>query len=78
MSKKLVTAQYGGSTEEFCSEECRSRYTMLFCHVRLNAVIKVIVTLKKVMMILFCPRINIYTLFSLRSPSATPAGAKGN
>ncbi|KAM3597055.1 uncharacterized protein V6R79_025494 [Siganus canaliculatus] len=32
-SKKLVTAQYGGSTEEFCSEECRSKYTMLFCHV---------------------------------------------
>lgn len=33
VSKKLVTAQYGGSTEEFCSEECRSKYTMLFCHV---------------------------------------------
>nr|XP_046274089.1 zinc finger MYM-type protein 4-like isoform X2 [Scatophagus argus] len=33
VSKKLVTAQYGGSTEEFCSEDCRSRYTMLFCHV---------------------------------------------
>ncbi|XP_049890849.1 zinc finger MYM-type protein 4 isoform X3 [Epinephelus moara] len=33
MSKKLVTAQYGGSTEEFCSEDCRSKYTMLFCHV---------------------------------------------
>ncbi|XP_069033058.1 zinc finger MYM-type protein 4-like isoform X1 [Embiotoca jacksoni] len=33
ISKKLVTAQYGGSTEEFCSEECRSKYTMLFCHV---------------------------------------------
>nr|XP_040044626.1 zinc finger MYM-type protein 4 isoform X1 [Gasterosteus aculeatus aculeatus] len=33
MSKKLVTAQYGGSTEEFCSDECRSKYTMLFCHV---------------------------------------------
>ncbi|XP_038151956.1 zinc finger MYM-type protein 4 isoform X2 [Cyprinodon tularosa] len=32
-SKKLVTAQYGGSIEEFCSEECRSKYTMLFCHV---------------------------------------------
>uniref|UniRef100_I3KML4 TRASH domain-containing protein n=1 Tax=Oreochromis niloticus TaxID=8128 RepID=I3KML4_ORENI len=30
VSKKLVTAQYGGSTEEFCSEECRSKYTMLF------------------------------------------------
>uniref|UniRef100_A0A8C2XRK1 TRASH domain-containing protein n=1 Tax=Cyclopterus lumpus TaxID=8103 RepID=A0A8C2XRK1_CYCLU len=33
MSKKLVTAQYGGSTEDFCSEDCRSKYTMLFCHV---------------------------------------------
>ncbi|KAM7373555.1 hypothetical protein PAMP_008397 [Pampus punctatissimus] len=33
VSKKLVTAQYGGATEEFCSEECRSKYTMLFCHV---------------------------------------------
>ncbi|XP_068603716.1 zinc finger MYM-type protein 4-like [Brachionichthys hirsutus] len=32
-SKRLVTAQYGGSTEEFCSDECRSKYTMLFCHV---------------------------------------------
>uniref|UniRef100_A0A8D0AE67 Zinc finger MYM-type protein 4-like n=1 Tax=Sander lucioperca TaxID=283035 RepID=A0A8D0AE67_SANLU len=33
VSKKLVTAQYGGSTEEFCSDDCRSKYTMLFCHV---------------------------------------------
>ncbi|XP_029976246.1 zinc finger MYM-type protein 4 [Salarias fasciatus] len=33
VSKRLVTAQYGGLTEEFCSEECRSKYTMLFCHV---------------------------------------------
>lgn len=33
MSEKLVTAVYGGSTEEFCSEDCRSKYTMLFCHV---------------------------------------------
>ncbi|KAM9385428.1 zinc finger MYM-type protein 4-like isoform 2-T2 [Pholidichthys leucotaenia] len=33
VSKKLVMAQYGGSTEDFCSEECRSKYTMLFCHV---------------------------------------------
>lgn len=32
-SKKVVTAQYGGATEEFCCEECRSKYTMLFCHV---------------------------------------------
>ncbi|XP_008329236.1 zinc finger MYM-type protein 4-like isoform X2 [Cynoglossus semilaevis] len=31
-SKKVVTAQYGGATEEFCCEECRSKYTMLFCH----------------------------------------------
>eukprot|EP00066_Takifugu_rubripes_P017877 XP_011607143.1 PREDICTED: zinc finger MYM-type protein 4-like [Takifugu rubripes] len=33
LSQKLVTATYGGSTEEFCSEDCRSKYTMLFCHV---------------------------------------------
>ncbi|KAF0024266.1 hypothetical protein F2P81_023068 [Scophthalmus maximus] len=33
VSKKLVTAQYGGTTEEFCSEDCRSKYTMLFCHI---------------------------------------------
>ncbi|XP_029022708.1 zinc finger MYM-type protein 4 isoform X2 [Betta splendens] len=33
VSKKLVTAQYGNFTEQFCSEECRSKYTMLFCHV---------------------------------------------
>ncbi|XP_068189550.1 zinc finger MYM-type protein 4-like isoform X2 [Antennarius striatus] len=33
VSQKLVTAQYGGATEEFCSEDCRSKYTMLFCHV---------------------------------------------
>uniref|UniRef100_A0A8C5DRR3 TRASH domain-containing protein n=1 Tax=Gouania willdenowi TaxID=441366 RepID=A0A8C5DRR3_GOUWI len=33
MSQKVVMAQYGGATEEFCSGECRSKYTMLFCHV---------------------------------------------
>ncbi|XP_015829628.1 zinc finger MYM-type protein 4 isoform X3 [Nothobranchius furzeri] len=33
VSRKLVTAQYGTSIEEFCSDECRSKYTMLFCHV---------------------------------------------
>ncbi|XP_061903355.1 zinc finger MYM-type protein 4 isoform X2 [Entelurus aequoreus] len=33
VSKKLVTALYGGSTEQFCSEDCRTKYTMLFCHV---------------------------------------------
>ncbi|XP_029919162.1 zinc finger MYM-type protein 4 isoform X2 [Myripristis murdjan] len=32
-SKKLVMGQYGGTTEEFCSDDCRSKYTMLFCHV---------------------------------------------
>uniref|UniRef100_A0A3Q2PMC0 Zinc finger MYM-type containing 4 n=1 Tax=Fundulus heteroclitus TaxID=8078 RepID=A0A3Q2PMC0_FUNHE len=31
VSKKLVTAQYGGSVEEFCSEDCRSKYT-IFSH----------------------------------------------
>uniref|UniRef100_A0A1A7X4M1 TRASH domain-containing protein n=1 Tax=Iconisemion striatum TaxID=60296 RepID=A0A1A7X4M1_9TELE len=33
VSKTLVSAQYGTSIEEFCSDECRSKYTMLFCHV---------------------------------------------
>uniref|UniRef100_UPI003AB04B55 zinc finger MYM-type protein 4 n=1 Tax=Centroberyx gerrardi TaxID=166262 RepID=UPI003AB04B55 len=33
ISKVLVTGQYGGTTEEFCSDDCRSKYTMLFCHV---------------------------------------------
>ncbi|XP_077362894.1 zinc finger MYM-type protein 4-like isoform X3 [Festucalex cinctus] len=33
VSKKLEKALYGESSEEFCSEECRSNYTMLFCHV---------------------------------------------
>ncbi|XP_061123864.1 zinc finger MYM-type protein 4 isoform X1 [Syngnathus typhle] len=33
ISKKLEKALYGESSEEFCSEECRSNYTMLFCHV---------------------------------------------
>uniref|UniRef100_A0A8C4GWA1 TRASH domain-containing protein n=1 Tax=Dicentrarchus labrax TaxID=13489 RepID=A0A8C4GWA1_DICLA len=31
-SKTLVTAQYKGVEEEFCSEECNSNYNMLFCH----------------------------------------------
>ncbi|XP_053719835.1 zinc finger MYM-type protein 4 isoform X1 [Synchiropus splendidus] len=33
ISKNLVTAQFGDSVEEFCSESCRSKYTVLFCHV---------------------------------------------
>ncbi|XP_061615207.1 zinc finger MYM-type protein 4 isoform X1 [Phyllopteryx taeniolatus] len=33
VSRKLEKALYGESSEEFCSEECRSNYTMLFCHV---------------------------------------------
>lgn len=32
-ARKVVTAHYGNSSEEFCSDECRSKYTMLFCHV---------------------------------------------
>lgn len=32
-AKKVVTAHYGNSSEEFCSDDCRSKYTMLFCHV---------------------------------------------
>lgn len=32
-AKKVVTAHYGSSAEEFCSDDCRSKYTMLFCHV---------------------------------------------
>lgn len=77
VSKKLVTAQYGGSTEEFCSDDCRSKYTMLFCHVseplcvyRNRSSIK---TMVKMM-----PHLNVYSLFSLRSRSVTPAAAKGN
>ncbi|XP_057683606.1 zinc finger MYM-type protein 4-like isoform X2 [Corythoichthys intestinalis] len=33
VSKNLEKALYGESNEEFCSEDCRSNYTMLFCHV---------------------------------------------
>ncbi|XP_019726386.1 zinc finger MYM-type protein 4-like [Hippocampus comes] len=33
VSKKVEKALYGESSEEFCSEVCRSNYTMLFCHV---------------------------------------------
>lgn len=72
VSKKLVTAQYGGSTEDFCSEECRSKYTMLFCHVRnkiVNSRLKFFVGLSQ---------INFYWLLSLRLPSVTPVEAKGS
>ncbi|KAK7898511.1 hypothetical protein WMY93_019364 [Mugilogobius chulae] len=33
VSKKVLSAHYGTAVEEFCSDECRSKYTMLFCHV---------------------------------------------
>ncbi|XP_077599246.1 zinc finger MYM-type protein 4-like isoform X2 [Stigmatopora nigra] len=33
VSKNLEKTLYGESNEEFCSEDCRSNYTMLFCHV---------------------------------------------
>uniref|UniRef100_A0A3B4BMA5 TRASH domain-containing protein n=1 Tax=Periophthalmus magnuspinnatus TaxID=409849 RepID=A0A3B4BMA5_9GOBI len=36
VSKKVLTAHYGTAEEQFCSELCRSNYTMLFCHVSLN------------------------------------------
>ncbi|XP_072304173.1 zinc finger MYM-type protein 4-like [Eucyclogobius newberryi] len=33
ISRKVLSAHYGTTVEEFCSDECRSKYTMLFCHV---------------------------------------------
>ncbi|XP_036948803.1 uncharacterized protein LOC119016720 isoform X3 [Acanthopagrus latus] len=33
ISKTVVTAQYKGTEEEFCSEDCSANYNMLFCHV---------------------------------------------
>uniref|UniRef100_A0A671XI67 TRASH domain-containing protein n=1 Tax=Sparus aurata TaxID=8175 RepID=A0A671XI67_SPAAU len=33
ISKTVVTAQYKGTEEEFCSEDCSANYKMLFCHV---------------------------------------------
>ncbi|XP_044027833.1 uncharacterized protein LOC122864451 isoform X2 [Siniperca chuatsi] len=33
ISKTVVTAQYKGTEEKFCSEDCNSNYKMLFCHV---------------------------------------------
>uniref|UniRef100_A0A4W5L5T4 TRASH domain-containing protein n=1 Tax=Hucho hucho TaxID=62062 RepID=A0A4W5L5T4_9TELE len=32
-AQKAVTDQYGGKMEEFCSDECMSHYTLLFCQV---------------------------------------------
>ncbi|XP_071223545.1 zinc finger MYM-type protein 4 isoform X1 [Salvelinus alpinus] len=32
-AQKAVTGQYGGKMEEFCSDECKSHYTLLFCQV---------------------------------------------
>ncbi|KAG8004892.1 Zinc finger MYM-type protein 4 [Nibea albiflora] len=33
ISKTLVTAKYKGTDEKFCSEDCNSKYKMLFCHI---------------------------------------------
>lgn len=33
ISRTLVTAKYKGTDEKFCSEDCNSKYKMLFCHV---------------------------------------------
>ncbi|XP_070702934.1 zinc finger MYM-type protein 4-like [Pempheris klunzingeri] len=33
VSRTVVTAQYDGTEEVFCSEDCNSNYKMLFCHV---------------------------------------------
>uniref|UniRef100_A0A3B4BJ82 TRASH domain-containing protein n=1 Tax=Periophthalmus magnuspinnatus TaxID=409849 RepID=A0A3B4BJ82_9GOBI len=38
VSKKVLTAHYGTAEEQFCSELCRSNYTMLFCHVSLSVI----------------------------------------
>ncbi|XP_041738947.2 zinc finger MYM-type protein 4-like isoform X2 [Coregonus clupeaformis] len=32
-AQKAITGQYGGKMEEFCSDECKSHYTLLFCQV---------------------------------------------
>uniref|UniRef100_A0A8C7TMY4 TRASH domain-containing protein n=1 Tax=Oncorhynchus mykiss TaxID=8022 RepID=A0A8C7TMY4_ONCMY len=32
-AQEAVTGQYGGKVEEFCSDECKSHYTLLFCQV---------------------------------------------
>ncbi|XP_020356056.2 zinc finger MYM-type protein 4 isoform X2 [Oncorhynchus kisutch] len=32
-AQEAVTGQYGGRVEEFCSDECKSHYTLLFCQV---------------------------------------------
>uniref|UniRef100_A0AAZ3QY31 TRASH domain-containing protein n=1 Tax=Oncorhynchus tshawytscha TaxID=74940 RepID=A0AAZ3QY31_ONCTS len=32
-AQKAVTGQYGGKLEDFCSDECKSHYTLLFCQV---------------------------------------------
>ncbi|XP_024002113.2 zinc finger MYM-type protein 4 isoform X2 [Salvelinus sp. IW2-2015] len=32
-AQEAVTGQYGGKMEEFCSDECKSHYTLLFCQV---------------------------------------------
>ncbi|XP_064836530.1 zinc finger MYM-type protein 4-like isoform X1 [Oncorhynchus masou masou] len=32
-AQEAITGQYGGRVEEFCSDECKSHYTLLFCQV---------------------------------------------
>ncbi|KAJ8000005.1 hypothetical protein DPEC_G00200320 [Dallia pectoralis] len=32
-AQKAITGQYGGKIEEFCCDECKSHYTLLFCQV---------------------------------------------
>uniref|UniRef100_A0A674BVC7 Zinc finger MYM-type protein 4-like n=1 Tax=Salmo trutta TaxID=8032 RepID=A0A674BVC7_SALTR len=32
-AQEAITGQYGGKMEEFCSDECKSHYTLLFCQV---------------------------------------------
>ncbi|CAB1351199.1 unnamed protein product [Coregonus sp. 'balchen'] len=34
-AQKAITGQYGGKMEEFCSDECKSHYTLLFCQGKL-------------------------------------------
>ncbi|TKS88872.1 Zinc finger MYM-type protein 4 [Collichthys lucidus] len=33
ISRTVVTAKYKGTDEKFCSEDCNSKYKMLFCHI---------------------------------------------
>lgn len=73
MSKKLVTATYGGSTEEFCSDDCRSKYTMLFCHVSKLHCSKISIFFWEIWL---CPEWTF--ILCLRLRSATPVAKKGS